>query len=226
MWEQAQHGELVSIWTICAGEPPFEDLSPFARELHQRWELGQNAPAQRRMEDRKSAQRLGASSRYFSITDCIYRRDPGTGEYMYAAEAALNGSLQAGDFRVIHKLQEELQRSLEPDVIFVCPLGLGKHVDHQLTRLAAEGLERCLWYYADFPYVLQNKTRLEQLETNGWISQVFPITQEGLAAWMDSISAHASQISTFWVNDLAMRQSVTEYLQSTGGIRLWKKPRT
>jgi LmbE family N-acetylglucosaminyl deacetylase len=225
VWEQAQQGELVSIWTICAGEALFEELSPFARGLHQRWELGQNAPAERRMEDFRSSQRLGASSRYFSITDCIYRRDPGTGEFMYASEAALNGALQAGDSQVIHKLEEEIQRSLEPHSDLVCPLGFGKHVDHQLTRRATEGLEQDFWYYADYPYVLQNGTLLEQMEADGWISHAFPITPDGLTAWMDSISAHASQISTFWVNDLAMRQAVTEYLHSNGGIRLWKKPR-
>jgi hypothetical protein len=46
-----------------------------------------------------------------------------------------------------------------------------------------------------------------------------------MTAWMDSISAHASQISTFWENDLAMRQVVADYLDSNRGIRLWKKPR-
>jgi LmbE family N-acetylglucosaminyl deacetylase len=224
VWEQAQQGEMVSIWTICAGEPTFEDLSPFAIQLHQRWELGQNAPAKRRMEDLNSSQRLGASNRYFSIPDCIYRRDPGTGEFIYTSEAALNGALQAGDSQVIHKLQEEIQLSLEPATVLVCPLGLGNHVDHQLTRRAAEGLGQDYWYYADYPYVLQNGTRLEQMEADGWISQAFPITPHGLSAWMDSISAYASQISTFWVNDLAMRQAVTDYHGSNGGIRLWKKP--
>jgi LmbE family N-acetylglucosaminyl deacetylase len=224
VWEQVQYGESVSIWTICASPPPSVDLSPFARELHQRWELGQNAPALRALEDRKSAHRLGVSSRYFSIPDCIYRRDSATGEFMYISEAALNGALQVGDFQVIHELREEIQRSLEPEAALVCPLGLGNHVDHQLTRRATEGLERDLWYYADYPYALQSDDQLEQMKVDRWICQIFPISQDGLAAWMDSISAHASQISTFWKNDPAMRQAVTEYLQSNGGIRLWKSP--
>ena len=53
-----KQGEMVSIWTVCAGEPPLGDLSPFAKELHARWELGQNAPAQRRIEDKIPANAL------------------------------------------------------------------------------------------------------------------------------------------------------------------------
>ncbi len=224
VWEQAQLGEMVGIWTVCAGEVPSDDLSPFAKELHARWGLGQNGPAQRRIEDQASVQTLGAYSRYFSILDCIYRLDPETGENMYNSEAALNGMLQAGDLHIIQSLQEEMRHSLDRKSIFVCPLGLGNHVDHQLTRLAAEGLEHELWYYADFPYVLRNKTCLEQMEEEGWTSRVFLISPHGLTAWTDSISAHASQISTFWENELAMQQAVEDYLYSNGGVRLWKKP--
>jgi len=224
VWEQAQAGEMVSIWTVCAGEPPAGDFSPFVQELHARWELGENASAQRRVEDTNSCRRLGASYHYFSIPDCIYRRHPQMGEFMYASETALNGPLQPGDTQVIHSLQEVLMRSLQPDVVLVCPLGLGAHVDHQLTRLAAEGLGRELWYYADFPYLLQRKALVEQMEQEGWVSQVFPISLEGLEAWQDSVSAHASQISTFWVSDLAMRQAVADYLGWYKGLRLWRMP--
>jgi LmbE family N-acetylglucosaminyl deacetylase len=224
LWEQAQQGESVSIWSVCAGETPSGELSPFARGLHERWELGENASSRRRGEDQKSAHRLGASYRYFSVPDCIYRRDPGTGEFMYAFEAALNGALLPGDLQVIRTLTVELSDSLPHEAILVCPLGLGNHVDHQLTRRAAEGLERDLYYYADFPYVLKNKNHLEQMAGAGWISQVFPVSPYGLTAWMDSISVHASQISTFWETDLAMRQAVVDYHDTNGGIRLWKKP--
>lgn len=226
VWEQARKGEPVSIWTVCAGEQPGGDISSFAKELHARWEVGQNAPAQRRIEDRNSCQYLGAAPHYFSIPDCIYRQDPRSNAFMYASEAALNGPLQSGDFEVMHTLQEQMRGSLQPDAILVCPLGLGNHVDHQLARRAAEGLERHLWYYADYPYVLQCKAHMEQMDMEGWVSQVFPISDGGLIAWMDSISAHASQISTFWASDRDMRQATTDYLLSNDGIRLWRKPAT
>jgi hypothetical protein len=108
--------------------------------------------------------------------------------------------------------------------VLVSPLALGKHVDHQLTRFAVEGLEQLAWYYADFPYVTRDSTQLDQLLDDGWQSQVFSISMDGLEAWIDSISAHASQISTFWPDEPAMRQAISDYWHWSGGIRLWKKP--
>lgn len=215
---------MVSIWTICASDPPAGDFSPFAKELHARWKFGQNAPARRRLEDIRSCQQLGVDPHHFSIPDCIYRRDPQTNEFMYASEAALNGTLQPGDSQVILSLQREILKSLPPDANLVCPLGLGNHVDHQLTRQVAEGLDCQVRYYPDYPYVLRLKSQLDRMEQEGWLSQIFPISSAGLSAWKDSISAHASQISTFWASDLEMRQAITDYLHSNCGIRLWEKP--
>ncbi len=143
---------------------------------------------------------------------------------MYAAEAALNGPLHPGDSQVIHALRDELRRSLPGEANVVCPLALGAHVDHQLTRLAAEQLGRDCWYYADFPYVLSCQDQLEQLRQDGWDSQLFAISSEGLLAWQDAIAAHASQVSTFWETAAMMRQAVEQFLYLNGGLRLWKKP--
>ena len=223
VWELVQAGSTVGVWTVCAGEPPGGVLSPFANELHARWEAGQNAPAWRRTEDLKSCKRLKADSLYLGLPDCIYRRHPQTGEFLYASNAALNGPIQPGDVHNLIALQADLKQHLPSHSILVCPLGLGNHVDHQLTRLAAEGLDLTAWYYADFPYVLQCGAELEKLEQEDWFSQVFPLSQDGLLAWQDSIAAHASQISTFWASEAEMRQAVAGYLHWNNGIRLWRR---
>jgi hypothetical protein len=223
-WEQAHAGLKVSIWTICAGVPPPGDLSPFTEMLHSRWEAGQNAPAARKIEDINSCQRLGASYYHFSLFDCIYRRHPQTGEFMYASEQALNGPFHPGDAQATADLLEELRRTIPGDVTVVCPLALGNHVDHQLTRLVVDRLGcKCL-YYADFPYVLHDTTRIDNLLSEGWESRIYPISGHGLAAWQDSISAHVSQISTFWPDEAEMRRVVSHYLHVNGGIRLWERP--
>ncbi len=224
VWEQVQAGEQVSIWTICAGDTPHGELSSFAQQLHTRWEIEQNAPHWRRYEDLTSCQRLGAGQRYFTVPDCIYRVDPMKGEPMYASEEALNGSLQPGDKMTVQALRKELKGLVTPEDRLVCPLALGKHVDHQMTRAATEGLALSLWYYADFPYVLKHPEELERIQTDGWVSQVYTITPPGLSAWQDSVAAHASQIGTFWVSEAAMHQALWDYLHWDDGIRLWRRP--
>jgi len=60
------------------------------------------------------------------------------------------------------------------------------------------------------------------MKAEGWSSQVFDISPEGLSAWQEAIAAHASQISTFWSSLGAMYQAVAEYLLVNSGIRLWR----
>jgi LmbE family N-acetylglucosaminyl deacetylase len=224
VWEQARQGDQVSIWTICAGEPPPGDFSPFAQSLHDRWNFDKHAYIHRKEEDTRSCQFLGAKQHYFSLPDCIYRLDPQTHKHMYASEMALNGPIHPGDRQSLDHLQEELRLAVPTSAVLICPLALGNHVDHQLVRLAAEGLAQLTWYYADFPYVSQNTTQLDQLTREGWQSQGFTISAEGLEAWIYSIELHASQISTFWVDGQALRRAVTDFCQQSSGIHLWKKP--
>jgi LmbE family N-acetylglucosaminyl deacetylase len=224
VWEQVQSGDTVTIWTVCAGNPPEGELSPFAQELHARWQTGQDAIVRRVSEDLHSCRRLGARPYHFSLPDCIYRRSMLSGEFLYASDAALNDHLHPADAANILRLRAEIERSTQPGAVLVSPLGLGNHVDHQLTRLALEGSSLVAWYYADYPYVLREKEKLGQLEREGWISQVFPVSSNGLIAWQDSIAAHVSQISTFWKDEVGMRMAIKDYLEQVRGLRLWKKP--
>lgn len=224
VWEQAQAGDSVDIWTVCAGSAPEGELSPLAKELHMRWKTGQDAVALRRGEDLLSCQRLGASHFHFTLPDCIYRRNSQTGEFLYTSEGAINGPLHPADTRHIRSLRKVIKRFNQTDVTLVCPLSLGNHVDHQLTRLATEGMGYPVWYYQDYPYVLHSKDMLEYLKQTGWTSHGFPISPQGLVAWQDSIAAHASQISTFWRDMPEMQQAVSEYLKQNNGIQLWRKP--
>jgi LmbE family N-acetylglucosaminyl deacetylase len=224
VWEQVQAGDRVSIWTICAAGPPPGPLSAFAETLHARWETGPTATAQRQAEDALSCQRLGADYRRFSVPDCIYRRSEEiNGEHLYASDLALTGPLHPGEASLIERLRAELETLIPPQASVVCPLSMGKHVDHQLTRAAAEKLNRPLLYYADFPYVLAHADEIDLLVQQGWKATTNPISSPGLAAWQDSIQAHASQISTFWLDLDSMRTVIQFYCELNNGIHLWQR---
>ena len=111
VWEQAQEGDHASIWTICAGDPPQGPLSPFAQSLHDRWETGREAIAQRREEDILSCRQLGASYRHFDVPDCIYRRSgapfessPGSSGFLYATEESIFGLLHPAEAALVEAL--------------------------------------------------------------------------------------------------------------------------
>ena len=223
-WEQAQHGDRVEVWTICAGDPPQGAISPFAESLHKRWQTSQDTPAQRRDEDLASCAAMGASAVHFHFPDCIYRRSEIENAPLYASENAIFGSLHPLDNPTVEQLWSELKRRLPEDAELVCPMTIGGHVDHRLARAGAERLERRLWYYADVPHVFRHPGDPDKLIQDRWIRQVFPISEAGLTAWQQAVAAHASQISSFWPNLEAMRTAIDNYCRENEGVRLWQTP--
>ena len=224
LWEQSQTGMSVEVWSICAGNPPDEQLSPFAQNLHERWQTGNQAVHQRRLEDQASCALLGASAIQFSLPDCIYRRSPTSGAWLYTNEQELFGAVHPDEAQQMRRLGQEMESLLPQDRTLVCPLTLGGHVDHRLTRAVTESFGNPRWYYADYPYVLRTKEILRALEADGWKSVLFLISKEGLEAWIQSIAAHRSQISTFWPSLEAMRQAIWAYMDEMGGVQLWQAP--
>lgn len=222
IWQQAHTGQQVSIWTLCAGDPPPGPLSTFAQSLHQRWQVGQAAMAERRREDIQACKLVGAEYRHFQTPDCIYRKDPHGGTFLYTSEAALFGPLHPAEAGLVHTLYETLAQSLPPQCELVCPLTLGGHVDHRLMRQAAERLNRSMFYYADFPYVLEQKAGLEERLPPGPGSELFSISSKGRRAWEQAVAAYQSQISTFWSGIPEMQAALRDYARREGGVRLWK----
>lgn len=221
VWEQTRRGIEAEIWTICAGDPGEGALSPFAQSLQARWELGNRATAIRREEDVAACAVLGARPCHLPVPDCIYRRSPVTGEALYASEQALFGGLHPEETGLIVELTHLLQNQLPSQVELVCPLTLGSHVDHLLTRAAAEKLGSRLWYYADYPYVERQTPEGSGLLPPGCQKEIFPISEVGVSAWVQSVAAYQSQISTFWESLAAMEAALRNYWLRGGGVILW-----
>ncbi len=76
IWHQVQQGDFVAIWTVCASESPYSQLSPYAQTLHDRWQTGTDTVALRRKEDAAACQVIGADYSHLPYFDCIYRRLP------------------------------------------------------------------------------------------------------------------------------------------------------
>lgn len=218
LWEQSQAGDRVSVWTICGGNPPPGDYSPFATSLHTRWQTGAEAMQARRAEDIEACQILGADHVHFDIPDCIYRRSPKTGKHLYDSEESLWIPVHPDEEELIVQLTRQMKKQLPSDAKVISPLTLGDHIDHRLTRSAAERLGINLLFYADYPYVLNgdNLKILESLQ-----STAAPISPKGLITWQDAVAAHHSQISTFWENFDEMRGAIQAHSQQMLGVQLY-----
>lgn len=215
---QTQAGEHVRVITICAGNAPPGPLSAFAQALHDRWQTPANAVDVRRAEDAAALALLGADVLHLDVPDCIYR---GTGgEYWYASEGAIFGELHPAEAELIEKLAEQL-RGLGPGRVYA-PYGLGHHVDHQLTRRAAEQAGGIYAYYEDYPYA----ERESVVATDALSPQIVALRLENVATKVRAIAAYASQISSFWPTLDLMDQAIHTYAQRVGkgelAERVWR----
>jgi len=219
IWEQTRAGTQVEIWTVCAGDPPEGPLSPFAEVLHAEWGTGVETTSLRREEDVAACRSVGARYRHLSIPDCVYRSAQ-DGTWLYDPNT-LMGEIHPADLPLVETVRAFLAASLKPEDCLVCPLTVGGHADHRLTRAAAEALGRPLTYYADVPYVLNQPSAVEML-TSGMQAEARPVSEAGLCAWQEGIAVYASQIGMLFENPEKMQAMIQSYWQSNAGIQLWQ----
>lgn len=225
IFQRTQAGRSVLIVNIAAGDPPAgDDQSEFARLQHAQWQLLGDAVAARRREDAAACRFLGADVVYWPFPDCIYRHDPATGRPLYLSDAEIFGPVDPAEGVLVGRLAQEMA-SLPPARQVIAPLGVGNHVDHQLTRVAAEQtFGPALAYYEDYPYVEQPFAVDRILKTApAWTLRIVPLSEAAVAARLAAIAAYRSQIATLFGDERAMGQQVRERMTAVGGERLWQR---
>ncbi len=233
MYQERQAGLSVLVLNLCAGDPPPAALeTAFAAELHARWELDSNPVQARRAEDAKALAVLDAAGLYWKVPDCIYRRHPETGQFLYYTPGHLCGP--------VHPAEDGLRKSI-PQRPAALPLGAGApaypplaagaHVDHRPTRQAAEawgapGGE--IVYYEDYPYAERPGAVAAVLEDGNWQDEIAPLAEREIAAKIAAIACYDSQISTFFSGLDEMASRLRAYAASVGGAspgaeRYWRQ---
>jgi LmbE family N-acetylglucosaminyl deacetylase len=117
--------------------------------------------AVRRAEDSAAAAILGCRTRWLGFFDAIYRGQ------RYAADSELFGELREVERGLVPLIADEIRGlpEWEAGTSVYVPLGVGNHVDHQLTfaagqLLAAQGIP--VFAYEDCPYAMHTPAGVEQ----------------------------------------------------------------
>ncbi len=227
IYQLAQNGERPLVITIFGGDRPTHvPLSDFARGLHERWQLGDDAPARRRDEDRAACDRLGCYLIHLPFADAVYRIDE-QGWPLYDSEEAIFGEIR--DRPIIDRVAQAVQSRVQQvsNARLVVPLTAGHHVDHQITRLAAERLNVESLYYEDYPYAEQPERMIHVWESAEWASESIGLSERALQAKIEAFLQHRSQISTFYRDDDEVRQRMRAYAEFVGqgqpAERYWRQ---
>ena len=224
----AQHGERPIVITIFGGDrTTTAPLSDFARSLHARWQLGDDAPARRRDEDRAACDRLGCYLIHLPFADAVYRVEPVTRRTLYDSEEAIFGEMR--DPEMIDRVAEAVQARAGQvsNARLVVPLSAGQHVDHAIARSAAERLQDGLLYYEDYPYAEQPMRMTHVWGAAEWASETIGLSEASLQAKIEAFLQHRSQVSTFYRDDDEVRQQIRAYAEAAGqgrpAERYWRK---
>lgn len=226
VWERVRAGDEVAIWTICAGDPPDGAYSSFAKSLHETWQLPEQVTEHRRAEDEEACEVLGALPRHFMVPDAIYRRCPESYAWLYPSEEAIFGGLDPVERPLVEMVSLRLSHDLSDADRVVSPLGIGNHVDHELTRKGAHRLERDLYFYADFPYVreIQNESIMKIMtESEDWEEVPYKISPGALSSWKEASACYQSQIGLFWEDEGGLGEDLEGFAASMSGVNLWRR---
>ncbi|MDE2431191.1 MAG: PIG-L family deacetylase, partial [Burkholderiales bacterium] len=141
--------------SICCGTPQATSVNGRRTAPLRRGHAG---PSTRRREDIAAMHSVNADFVHLSFSDGIYRRSPLTGKLIYRNERERWIAPRIEDMAHIEELYLVLRRICLDlgSILLISPMGIGHHVDHQITaqvavRLASYGAS--LLFYEDFPYV-------------------------------------------------------------------------
>jgi len=219
IYDQTRAGKAAEIWTFMCGLPGEAALSDYARKLHESWGTGsvEDTFQVRRAEDLRAASAVGAKAVHFDFLDCIYRRGR-SGEPLYES---VYMPLAAADADLAAQVAQAMIAWLRPDDFVIAQLGIGGHVDHVITRRAAEMLPRQVMWIADLPYLLKDGKDLAA-KTAGMTESIEAVSERGVRAWQKAIQLYPSQLSTLFASSKQMREDIRAYWSGRHGVRLWR----
>ncbi|HLI69348.1 MAG TPA: PIG-L family deacetylase [Ktedonobacteraceae bacterium] len=207
--------------TVFAGMPSITTLSPYALDVHRKMGFGQDVQAAistRRQEDAAAMELLGVDYLWLDYPDAIYR---GTPAYYTQDSQLIGGEVHPDDRWIDEQLAETLVnlRKRLPDTVWYAPLGIGRHVDHQIVCSAADRLTEMgarVHLYEDFPYVVRQSGALtERLEEFGYALEPELVEMsEMLHLRQEAAAKYASQISVNFNDEANLFRTIATYAHS------------
>jgi LmbE family N-acetylglucosaminyl deacetylase len=205
--------------------------TPILADLHRRWQAGADPLRQRQLEDEKASRVLGVDFMHVPLPDCVYRL--AGDEALYPTEQSLFGEVHPADYapRLLKGIQIP---ELETAAKVYLPLGVGNHVDHQITRdwgltqLRDAPDKSVLRFYVEFPYSKADRSTEHALSAIDLRLEPADVAlcDAEMEAKIEAIACYDSQISTFWPDLRAMdgdvRRAFTDTESGSFVERFWK----
>lgn len=159
--EMVRLGRRVTVATAFAGVPKPGLVTQLAEAIAAPMEPIAWVEA-RQAEDRAALEPLGVECCHGKLVDAVFRWNEGARIACDPGWDALFAKrISPRDLELVHIVTRDLTKIAENAQVdtIIAPLGCGGHVDHLITRAAAEGLrvtgDKAVWFYEDLPYAVE-----------------------------------------------------------------------
>lgn len=221
---QVSNGLRPLVMTVFGGSPAAGTLlSAFATSIQRKMGAGNLDAATmvsaRRKEDANAMNFLTLDYLWLNYADAIYRGNP---PYYTQEQELIGGDVHPQDVEIDRQLAETLVALHQrlPDTVWYVPMGVGRHVDHQIVCSAADRLVQRganVKFYEDFPYVLQEQALEKRLqELGGALEPAYVEISEMLSLRLEAAAMYSSQTQLNFGDGQAMQRAMKSY---TYGIR-------
>ena len=231
---QVEAGYRVLVLTLFGGGPhDSEHLSDLAVKMHQTTGPDEDCELVRQNEEKVAMSLLGAQYHWFDFPSCIYRGAKDDGDWYYLELKDLYGDIHLQDEPMLAQMWPELERfmaQINPKQVYG-PLGVGNHVDHQLTHMLAAKLGDSgteVVYYEDYPYADTVHTRSflsrepytlddaeQQMAEQQRAAQLVKLTEANVKARVDAICAYRSQLGG--LGEIEVAKYIDNFTSRLGG---------
>jgi LmbE family N-acetylglucosaminyl deacetylase len=206
--------------SVFAGIPAQNlQLSSLATQITRSW--GSSATGvsglmeTRRQEDSAALDYLQADYMWLDYPEAIFRGNP---PYYTSEDQIIGGDVHLEDSDIDRDFAAqllELQARL-PDTAWYAPLGIGRHVDHQIVSSAADRLlERGakVYFYEDFPYVARQENALQERinELGAEYEYALVEVSEMMPLRLEASAIYSSQTASNFGSVEAMQKMMDSY---------------
>jgi LmbE family N-acetylglucosaminyl deacetylase len=219
-----KQGSFVVVATIFTSDiKQNREPSLFAKDLHEWWALGSSPFEARRYEDVAAIKLLGASYEHGDLEDAIYRNCE-TGTALYATREAVFSPPSTVDpaFEALDLLISVWVKTFHPTII-LCPMAVGRHVDHVITtsavRRKSSEWPAPVFLYEDIPYSAGFFPRnfpdnvVAAVERSEWAIRNYVDVEVDFDAKFSAIAKYKSQLAEIFPN-LNPEKELRHYMRS------------
>ncbi|MCL4488719.1 MAG: PIG-L family deacetylase [Chloroflexi bacterium] len=231
IYAQRQAGQRVGVLTLCANSPRTARLSALAQKYESAWSESGTGYAHRQAENAAVLSAWRVEDWGCGTPDAIYRAGE-SGTY-YETRSDLFDEPDPQDAACVQRIWEAtVQQAVEgsQNVILYAPLGVGRHVDHELARRLGQSLRekgRPVWFYEDYPYIELEPDGLATAQTRCGIRKgscrVVPIDVQ---AKIKAVRGYHSQLGRVFGSDRDLVRRVKEFTAETAcALNAWERRR-